>query len=179
MQYWLREIVKSDANAKGERNPRSKYLAANASLELIKPVQRSYQLAKLTVPLKKSLKKKKKLMQQTIDGYTRAMKYQVAEVTTEATYQLAEIYHSFARALLESQRPRGLNEEELEEYELLLEEQAYPFEEKTIDIHLANFKRIPSGSYDQSIKNSLKILGDLLPFRYAKIEQADTYVELP
>ena len=118
-------------------------------------------------------------MQKLIANYTKAISYQVEEVTTEATYQIAEIYHSFANALLKSQRPRGLNEEELEEYELLLEEQAYPFEEKAIDIHLTNFKRIPQGAYNQSVKKSLKVLGDLMPFRYAKVEIADAYVELP
>ena len=179
VHYWLNEIVKADANGKSERSPRSKYLAATASIELTKPILSSFKSAKLTVPLKKSLKKKKKLMQKSIAAYTRAIKYQVEEVTTEATYQIAEIYHDFASALLKSQRPRGLNEEELEEYELLLEEQAYPFEEKAIDIHLTNFKRIPQGAYDQSVRNSLKVLADLMPFRYAKIEVADAYVELP
>jgi TolA-binding protein len=179
LHLWLGKIVKADANGKSERSPRSKFLAATASIELTRPLQRSFQSVKLTVPLKKSLKKKKKLMQKSIAAYTRAIKYQVEEVTTEATYQIAEIYHSFANALLKSQRPRGLNEEELEEYDLLLEEQAFPFEEKAIDIHLTNFKRIPQGAYDQSVKNSLKVLGDLMPFRYAKVEVADGYVELP
>jgi len=117
-------------------------------------------------------------MQQSIAAYTRALDYQVEEVTTEATYQIAEIYHSFANALLDSQRPGGLNEEQLEEYELLLEDQAYPFEEKAIDIHLTNFRRIPKGAYNQSVKNSLKVLGDLMPFRYGKMEVADAYVQL-
>ncbi len=177
--YWLKEIVVADARGKKQRTDRTRYLAATASLELIKPLQRSYQKAKLTVPLKKSLKKKKKLMQQSIDAYNKALKYQVEEVTTEATYQIAEIYHSFAQSLLESQRPKGLNQDELEEYELLLEEQAYPFEEKAIDIHLANFKRIPAGTYDQPVKDSLKVLGELMPFRYAKVEQTEAFVELP
>ena len=177
--YWLKEIVVADARGKNQRTARTRYLAATASMELIKPLYHSYQKTKLTVPLKKSLKKKKKLMQQTIDAYDKALKYQVEEVTTEATYQIAEIYHSFAQSLLESQRPKGLSEEELEEYDLLLEEQAYPFEEKAIDIHLANFKRIPSGTYDQPVKNSLKVLGELMPFRYAKVEQTEALVELP
>ena len=179
LHVWLNEIVKADAKGKSQRSPRSKYLAATASIELTKPIQRSFESVKLTVPLKKSLKKKKKLMQKSISAYTKAIKYQVEEVTTEATYQIAEIYHGFANALLKSQRPRGLNEEELEEYELLLEEQAFPFEEKAIDIHLTNFKRIPQGPYNHSVKNSLRVLGDLMPFRYAKVEVADAYVELP
>ncbi len=178
LHYWLNEIIRADANAKGQRSSRSKYLAATASIELTRPLQKSFESVKLTVPLNRSLKRKKQLMQQSIAAYTQALDYQVEEVTTEATYQIAEIYHSFANALLDSQRPWGLDEEQLEEYELLLEEQAYPFEEKAIDIHLTNFRRIPKGAYNQSVKNSLKVLGDLMPFRYGKVEVADAYVQL-
>jgi len=177
--YWLNEIIVADARGRNQRNARSKYLAATASLELIKPTYRAFTKAKLTVPLKKSLKKKKALMKKSIDAYNKTLKYQVAEVTTEATYQIAEIYHNFANSLLASQRPKGLNADELEEYDLLLEEQAYPFEEKAIDIHLANFKRIPTGIYDKPVKDSLKILSQLMPFRYARAELTETYVDLP
>lgn len=176
--FWLNEIIRADAAGKSERSARSKYLAASASLELIQPLHRSYKKAKLTIPLKPSLKKKKKLMQQSIDAYSRAMKYQVQEVTTEATFQIAEIYNDFASSLMNSQRPKGLDEDQLEEYELLLEEQAFPFEEKAIDIHLANFKRIPDGTYDEPIKKSLQALGRLMPFRYARIESTDIYVDI-
>jgi tetratricopeptide (TPR) repeat protein len=176
--FWLNEIIRADAAGKSERSARSKYLAANASMELIQPLHRSYKKAKLTIPLKTSLGKKKKLMQQSIDAYSKAMKYQVQEVTTEATFQIAEIYNDFARSLMNSQRPKGLDEEQLEEYELLLEEQAFPFEEKAIDIHLANFKRIPTGTYDEPTKKSLQALGELMPFRYARVESTNIYVDI-
>ena len=178
LHLWLNEIIRADANAKSKSNARSKYLAATASLELTEPLRRSYHKAKLTVPLKTSLRKKKKLMQQSIDAYGKAMKYQVEEVTTEATFQIAEIYHDFAKSLMNSQRPKGLDEDQLEEYELLLEEQAFPFEEKAIDIHLTNFKRIPQGTYDEPTKKSLKVLGELMPFRFARVESADAYVDI-
>ena len=58
-----------------------------------------------------------------------------------------------------------LSREELEQYDILLEEQAFPFEEKAIDIHLTNFKRIPQGTYDEPTKKSLKALGELMPRR--------------
>ena len=178
LTYWLQDIVRADAQAGSERSDRSRYLAATASLELIQPLQRSYRNTRLTVPLKTSLRKKKKLMQQSIDAYSKAMKYQVAEVTTEATFQIADIYHEFARSLMTSQRPQGLDEEQLEEYELLLEEQAFPFEEKAIDIHLANFRRIPAGTYDEPTRKSLQVLGELMPFRYARAESSDSYAEI-
>jgi hypothetical protein len=141
-------------------------------------VHRSYQKTRLTIPLKTSLRKKKKLMQQSIDAYSKAMKYQVQEVTTEATFQIAEIYNDFASSLMNSQRPSGLDEEQLEEYDLLLEEQAFPFEEKAIEVHLANFKRIPNGAYDAPTKKSLQVLGELMPFRFSRAESTEVYVEI-
>jgi TolA-binding protein len=177
LHYWLNDIVTADARAGVERSARSKYLAATASLELVRPLHQSYREVKLTVPLKTSLRKKKKLMRQSIDAYSKAMDYRVLEVTTEATFQIAEIYHDFAKSLMNSQRPGGLDEEQLEEYDLLLEEQAFPFEEKAIDIHLANFRRIPAGTYDEPTKRSLQVLGELMPFRYARAESSDSYVE--
>ncbi len=175
--YWLNEIIKTDAKAKNQRSDRSRYLAAIASLELISPVHKKYSQASLSIPLKKSLKIKKKLMKQTIAAYTKAAKYQVEEVTTAVTFNIAEIYREFASALLNSERPKKLNEEELEEYNYLLEDQAYPFEEKAITIHQTNLSRISKGSFDDSIKNSLKALGKLMPFRYAKTELTDHHAE--
>ena len=117
-------------------------------------------------------------MENAIKAYENAINYKVAEVTTAATYEIGEIYHDFARALMQSQRPRKLSAEELEQYELLLEEQAYPFEEKAIDIHVANVKRTQEGIYDEWVKKSLVILGQLQPVRYAKNEKIESYVEI-
>ncbi|MBI5063321.1 MAG: tetratricopeptide repeat protein, partial [Desulfatitalea sp.] len=44
--------------------------------------------------------------------------------------------------------PRGLYPSELEQYELALEEQAYPFEEKAINVHESNLKLISRGVYN-------------------------------
>jgi TolA-binding protein len=176
-RYWLGEIVKSDARAKKQRTDRTRYLAALASLELIKPTRQKYSAVKLTRPLKKSLKRKKALMKQVVTAYSKAAKYQVEEVTTAATYNIAEIYREFADALLKSERPKKLDEDALEEYNYMLEDQAYPFEEKAIKIHQTNLSRIPKGSYDDAIKNSLKALAKLMPFRYAKVERTDDYAE--
>ncbi len=174
---WLKSIIKADANAKTQRSDRSRYLAATSSLILIKPLHQQYTKARLTRPLKKSLKIKKNLMKKTIAAYTRSAKYQVEEVTTAATYHIAEIYRDFATALLTSEKPKNLNADELEEYNYLLEDQAFPFEEKAISIHETNIARIPGGSYDDSIKKSLQSLAKLVPFRYGKTELSDQYVE--
>ncbi|MCK4586566.1 MAG: hypothetical protein KAU29_04455, partial [Gammaproteobacteria bacterium] len=92
-------------------------------------------------------------------------------------YWLAEIYNEFGRELMESERPAGLSGEELEQYDILLEEQAYPFEEKSITIHETNLGRISDGIYDKWVKNSLAKLKNLSPVRYSKEEKSESVAQ--
>ena len=91
-------------------------------------------------------------------------------MTAAATYYLAEIYAHFSTALMQSERPEGLDPLELEEYELAIEEQAYPFEEKAIGVHQSNLELIRLGVYNSWIDKSLARLALLLPARYGKTE---------
>ena len=175
--YWLREIIKADNSGGKARTPRTHFLAATAYMELTLPLFKSYKQARLTIPLKQSLKKKKALMEKVVKSYDNAMKYRVSEITTAATYYIAEIYNNFATALLKSQRPKKLSAEELEQYGFLLEEQAFPFEEKAIDIHVANAERVKDNIYDKWVKLSITKLSKLNPVRYAKNEMGEDYVE--
>ncbi|MDH5443933.1 MAG: tetratricopeptide repeat protein [Gammaproteobacteria bacterium] len=175
--YWLKETVKAERRAGKKSNERTKFLAAQSSLTLAYPLMTNYRKTALVIPLKKSLKRKKSLMEKTIKAYQHAMNYRVADITTSATYHIAEIYHDFSRSLLKSQRPKGLSNEELEQYDILLEEQAFPFEEKAIKIHSSNIKHTKDGIYDKWIKRSLKQLSQLQPIRYAKFEKGANYAE--
>ena len=175
--YWLREIIKADNRGGKARTPRTHFLAATAYMKLTLPLFNAYKKAQLTIPLKRSLKKKKVLMEKVVKSYDNAMKYRVAEITTAATFYIAEIYNNFAHALLKSQRPKKLSADELEQYGFLLEEQAFPFEEKAIDIHTANAERVKDNIYDKWVKSSLTKLSILNPSRYAKSEIGEDYVE--
>jgi TolA-binding protein len=168
---WLNEIIKADAA--GPSTERTQYLAAKASLELAEPVYQEYQKVKLVLPLKPNLKKKKELMEKSIEVYTQAANYGVAEVTTASTYRIAEIYRDFSKGLFNSERPKGLAPDELEQYDLLLEEQAYPFEEKSIAIHETNANRASEGVYDEWVQKSFNALKKLQPIRYAKNERSE------
>ncbi len=172
----LRELVDVDAAAGAQRSDRTRYLAARASLELAEPVRERFEVVKLTQPLADSLKRKKSLMEDVIRVYTDAADYGVAEVTTAATYRLGEVYEQFSTDLLESDRPKDLDVEALEQYELLLEEQAFPFEEKAIDLYKANANRAPDGVYDEWVRRSFDRLAGLMPARYAKKERSENVI---
>jgi hypothetical protein len=76
-------------------------------------------------------------------------------------------------ALMASERPASLSSEELEQYEMLLEEQAFPFEEKAIELHEANIARLSMGVFDEWVQASLGALATLVPARYAKLETSE------
>lgn len=174
---WLQEIIRADAGGGAQRTERTRYLAADATLKLADGHRNVYQRAALTQPLKASLQRKKDLLQTSIRAYETAIQYRVADVTTAATYQIGEMYYDFSRALLKSDPPAGLSAEAVEQYKILLEDQAFPLEEKAIDIHAANLRQIREGIYDQWVKGSLERLRKMLPVRYAKDEKLEAYVE--
>ncbi|HEU4627212.1 MAG TPA: tetratricopeptide repeat protein [Steroidobacteraceae bacterium] len=167
---WYREIVKADATAGNERTDRTKYLAAKAQLALAQPVRDAFRGVRLTAPLKKSLVGKRAALDKALAAYRQAAEYNVAEVTTAATYETAELYRTLAKDLLNSERPKSLKDEALEEYNALLEEQVFPFEEQAINIHELNVARAQEGVYDESVRKSYQALAELKPGRYGKTE---------
>jgi TolA-binding protein len=172
----LQELIRVDATAGTQRSDRTRYLAAKASLELAEPVLRKFTVVKLNQPLAESMKLKRSLMEDVIEVYTDAADYGVAEVTTAATFRLGEVYEQFSRDLMDSERPGELDAAALEQYELLLEEQIFPFEEKAIELYMANAERAPDGVYDEWVKKSFDRLASLMPARYAKMERSEDVV---
>ena len=75
-----------------------------------------------------------------------------------------------------SERPKDLDEAALEQYDLLLEEKVYPFEEKAIDLYKANADRTVDGVYDEWVKKSFERLAEMMPARYAKAERSEDVV---
>jgi len=171
-----KELVQVDATAGVQRSDRTRYLAATASLQLAEPVRKRFEVVKLTQPLADSLKLKKDLMEDVLSAYTTAADYGIAEVTTAATYRLGEVYEQFSTDLMDSDRPTSLEADALEQYEILLEEQAYPFEEKAIDLYKANADRAADGVYDEWVEQSFNRLAGLMPARYAKKERGEDVV---
>jgi tetratricopeptide (TPR) repeat protein len=172
----LQELVRIDAAAGSQRSDRTRYLAAVASLELAEPVRRRFSVVRLTQPLAASMKLKRGLMEDVIKVYTTAAAYGVAEVTTAATFRLGEVYEQFSVDLMESERPADLDAAALEQYDLLLEEQMFPIEEKAIGLYRANADRTPDGVYDEWVRKSFERLAGLMPARYAKVERTEDVV---
>jgi len=167
---WLRDIIAADRAAGAQRTDLSRSLAAHAALSFAVPLQEAFNRIRLVIPLKKSLAQKRKAMEEALSAFTRAADYQVLDVTTAATFHSAELYRQLGKDLMSSERPKKLSKDELEEYQVLLEEQAFPFEEKAIKLHEVNAVRVRDGVYDEWVRKSFESLAEMDPGRYARPE---------
>ncbi len=176
---WLQAIVDTDRGAGAERSEHSREMAATSLLTLGR-LQASDALAiRLSAPIDASLPRRKAATESAIALLDQAATYGFADITTAATFELGTVYREFGKALMQSERPRNLSDLEREQYDLLLEEQAYPFEEKAIEAHEANLKRIGQGLWDPWIRRSASALSDLSPAKYGKNEHREMIYESP
>ncbi len=172
----LNEIIAVDRDSGTQRTDRSRYLAAKAALVLAEQRYGQFAELKLVQPFEQSLAEKQRRMDTAMDALEALVDYEVAEVTAAATFYIAETYFEFSVALLESERPDGLSESEKVDYELVIEEEAFPFEEQAIDVHEENFELLAGGVYNPWVQKSLDKLALLMPGRYAKNEISGGYV---
>lgn len=175
-RFWLDKVISLHRNNPDKQSERSTYLASKALYELAEFERENYESIRLTLPLNKSVPVKSKAMKNAQDKYSKSVELGVLEFTTASTFRIGQLYTQLSRALLDSERPKGLDELELEEYQFLLEDQAYPFEEAAIDIHMKNINRTQDGLYDEWIKRSYGVMADLLPTQYRRDERALNYV---
>ncbi|MFL0809036.1 MAG: tetratricopeptide repeat protein [Agarilytica sp.] len=176
--FWQNKIQKSDQRAtKGEKTDRTTYIASTTILDLANQQKREYQRRKLVEPIALNLKRKKSSMQASVKLYGKASSYGVQTITTESTHAIGDIYRDFSQSLLDSERPKNLNDDELEQYEILLEDQAFPFEEKAIEFYETNLSRTAENTYDKWIGKSFKELETLFPVRYQRKGKVDAYRE--
>jgi TolA-binding protein len=173
----VKEIFQADQAGGGARTDRTRYLGASAALAMAEPVVSEYRKVRLVEPLARNLKLKKARMEDALKAYAVAANYGVADVTTAATFHIASLYQDFGQSMLKSERPKKLSKLEREQYDVLLEEQAYPFEEKAIELHETNTSRASQGIYDAWVKRSFDALATLRPVRYGKAERAEGVID--
>ncbi|QSX30919.1 tetratricopeptide repeat protein [Shewanella cyperi] len=150
---------------------------AKAHLLLGHSFKQEAQAQLLNGDLQRAIKRRQKWMSKAVDHYSQVVSLGLAEPACEATLHMGLLYGDLAKALLSAPKPKGLNELELEQYEILLEEQVFPLEDKAIALHQLNLARIAEGLYNPWIAQSMAQLKRLLPARYARTELTEDYVE--
>jgi TolA-binding protein len=129
---------------------------------------------RLKDPLEQTLAKKREALNAALAAYAEAAEIKIAATTTESTHKIGETLEEFFRALLASDRPKGLTEEELEQYTFLIEEQAAPFEDRAVGAYEANVRRVQEiGLSDAWTGKSYERLAELRPARYRRPERLE------
>lgn len=150
--------------------------AAKAQVVLTDSKKASFEEVKLISPLEENMKKKQSLLKEALAGYTASAKYRIGDVTTEAVYKMGEMLELMKEAILDSEKPAELTTEQLEEYDIMLEEQASPFEEKAISTYEGNVRKTTEeGIYNEWSKKSYERLAKLLPARYRRAEAGEKF----
>ncbi|MBD3656181.1 hypothetical protein [Marinobacter sp.] len=142
--------------------------AAAATIELGNAARQDFEAITISAPLAQSLARKQAAMQAALSRYQQVARLDDGQWLSQSLYRQAELYRTLAQDLMASERPVGLNELELEQYDLLLEEEAFPFEETAIDLHARNHRQLAEGRFDPWIARSLARLEVLFPGRYAR-----------
>jgi len=172
----LHTIVAINESAGEEQTDRSQYLAAQAALVLTEQLYHQFSELRLVQPFEQSLAEKQKRMDTALAAFGELVKYEVAEVTAAATFYIAEVYFEFSKALLESERPADLDAKQMVDYEMAIEEEAFPFEESAIGVHEKNVSLLTVGVYNVWVQSSLDKLALLMPGRYAKYEASSGFI---
>ena len=176
---WRAKLVEYEDKRVSQRNDRSAYLAANASLVLVEKDISAFEAIHLSLPLKKSLDQKTRRLKSLVSKLEGLADYEVSEVISAATYKIATIYRTLANDIMSSERPDKLTELQLEQYDILLEEQAYSFEEKALEIYQINLDKVPGGEFDKWIAETYEALAEMNPSEFERqpkvILHADEY----
>ena len=157
---------------------KANYYLAKAYLYSADYLRKDYEAIKLIEPLEENMGRKKQLLSEVLDLYILAADSEIEEIVTEAAYHIGRVFERFGTALMSSVRPKGLTAQQIKQYNFLLEDQAYPFEEKAIAAFESNVKRAQQlGLYDGWIKRSYESLARLLPGRYLKPELQEVFTQ--
>lgn len=148
------------------------YYAGRCALGIAQHHRRQYKAVELVKPLQKNLKRKQTTLAEALKAYAKAVESQDAEVATHARFEVGEILEDFAQVLKNSPVPPGLSQQDKETYRMLMDEKAFPFEEKAIATYESNVQSArDSKVFNEWVKKSYDRLSKLSPGRYAKIER--------
>jgi outer membrane protein assembly factor BamD (BamD/ComL family) len=171
----LHQILTLNARQADKGSQRTRYLAARAAITLAEGLYQSYGAIPLVLPLAKSLSQKQAALTLAVTAYQQVQSLGVLAFQGQANYRLGDIYQNLAKGLLTSRRPEVLDESVMATYNMLLEEQAYPFEELAITFHETNVQFGWQEGYNEWVNRSLVALAELSPARYAKFERVVEY----
>lgn len=162
---WRESLVKTELESQWHSEQTLAW-AARSALILGARDAAAFAAIALSQPLADALDRKQRALESARQRFLQAEQLGGESVRSESLFRRAELYRGLARDLVTSSVPVDLNELEAMQYQMLLEEEAFPFEEKALALHAENHQRIAVQGYDAWIGRSLGVLSELNPGRY-------------
>jgi tetratricopeptide (TPR) repeat protein len=94
----------------------------------------AYASLRLTQPLPSAIEHKQKKLTELLDMYDRCTRQGVTEYSRASAHRIGQALIHFGDALVASERPKGLSEDDLLAYDEVLEEQAWEFFDRGEDV---------------------------------------------
>ncbi|OZB15330.1 MAG: hypothetical protein B7X58_06660 [Marinobacter sp. 34-60-7] len=117
--------------------------AGKAALALGARAAETFAGIALSHPLEATLARKQQALEAAQDYLVQAEALAGDVVVSEVLYRRAELYRTLAADLMASEPPAELNEMETMQYQMLLEEEAFPLEERAMALHAQTKRLLP------------------------------------
>jgi len=157
------------------------FMLSRALTEQAAPTLRSYQALAITLPLRDSVAKKQAALQNVLKQQQAIVDLNVAEFVTQAQFHIGDSFVGFYQGVLKAPAPAGLNELEIEEYQIAIEEQTQPIKEQALTWHRANLSLLHDPEqplWDIWIGRSLNALAQLAAGFYDRpLRRAERWTE--
>ncbi len=117
-------------------------VAGNAQIAIGEYWADQFRKLKLTAPLEKNLAIKDRFFRRSLEAFEKAERRAPLEVALSASERSGDLLVEFGKAVLASQRPKGMSKEERARYEVALADRARPFFERSLDWYVAAIDRL-------------------------------------
>jgi hypothetical protein len=148
---------------------RRSLFAARARLILLSDDLDAFMRVALRQPFEKTFDKKTDLMDALLKDYSVIAEANYPELLPEIFYYMGQTFENFRDSILQSERPSGLDDDELVEYNFLLEEKAYTFDEQAAE---AYENSLLAGRqwrvFNEQFQKSIEKLASLKPALYKR-----------
>jgi tetratricopeptide (TPR) repeat protein len=150
MEEGLRKV---DSGMEGGSPAELAELAGKARIAVGENWAEQFRKTRLVVPLEKSLSIKDRFFRQALDAFAKAESEAPLELSLQASQLSGDLLVEYGKAILASQRPKGLRGSDREEYEEGLKTRASSFFERSIDWYAGALERLEAeeGSSDLAV----------------------------
>lgn len=148
---------------------------ARAALALGESELAKFSAVKLSGDLAQAFTDKETYLEVALGHLVNAASLPFAETLAASLFRAGESFEQMKNDILDSERPEGFSEEELEEYQFLLEEKAFPLEDRAIEYYRRGIAASrEAGVHNEWVDRMYARLEVLLPWAFQRSEQPTT-----